>query len=196
MTVHSEFTDVTVRLWRLARQTGGQLRNCMDELLRKYNITTERYEVLVSIKYLGEYVNITDVASWLRRSTNSVSMIIDRMVKAGLVRRVRNKRDRRLVRLIITEKGENIIQRASPACWEIINEILSPLSYEDRQTFVNLFEIVDYKVLECLNPGKDIEEMVRKTTEKRAKFMKQVPPYARISIPEVKRQNGKKRKTM
>ena len=195
MTANFESTNVTVRLWLLARQTGDVFRTCMDQLFRKYNISTEQYEVLVSIKYLSDRVNITDIASWLRRSTNSVSMIVDRMVKAGLVRRIRDKSDRRVVYVVITSKGENILELASPACWETIKEILSPLSYEDRRTFVSLFEMVNYKALEYLNPGEDIEEMVRNRAERHAKLMERLPPYARITTPEAKRQGGKKGKT-
>ena len=38
---------------------------------------------------------------------------------------------------------------------------MSPLSYEDKRTFVSLHEVVKYKALECLNPEADMEEMVR-----------------------------------
>jgi len=195
MTVNFDPTDVTVKLWLLAFQTSDMLRACTEKLFSKYNITTEQYDVLVSAKYLGDRVNITDIASWLIRSTNSVSMIVDRMVKAGLVRRKRDKSDRRVVYVTITSKGENILELANPACWETILEILSPLSDEDRRTFVSLFEMVNYKALEYLNPGEDIEEMVRNRAERHAKLMERVPPYARSTIPEAKRQGGEKRKT-
>ena len=196
MTVNFNPTNVTVKSWLLARQTGDVLRTCMDKLFTKYNITTERYEVLVSIKYLGNRVNISDIANWLRRSTNSVSMIVDRMVKAGLVKRLRDKKDRRVVYIVITSKGENILEAASPACWETIKELLSPLSYEDRRTFVSLLEMVNYKALEYLNPGEDIEEMVRNRAERHARVMERMPEYAWIAVPEAKRQGGKKAKTI
>ena len=189
-------TNVTVKSWLLARQTGDVLRTCMDKLFTKYNITTERYEVLVSIKYLGDRVNISDIANWLKRSTNSVSMIVDRMVKAGLVKRVRDKKDRRVVYTVITSKGENIVEAASPACWETIKELLSPLSDEDKRAFVSLLEMVNYKALEYLNPGKDLEEMFRNRAERHARLMERVPEYTWTAVPEHKRQSGKKGKTI
>ena len=149
-------TDVTVKLWLLAFKTSDMLRACMEQLFSKYHITTEQYAVLVSTKYLGDSVNITDIASFLIRSTNSISMIIDRMVKAGLVRRKRDRSDRRVVYVTITSKAENILELANPVCWETIKELLSPLSYEDRCTFISLFEMVNYKALQYLNPGEDI----------------------------------------
>jgi len=167
----------------------------MDQLFRKYDITTEQYEVLVSVKYLGDRVNITDIAKWLRRSTNSVSMIVDRMVKVGLVTRKRDRSDRRVVYVAITSKGENILELASPACWETIKELLSPLSHEDKRTFVSLLDMINYKALEYLNPGEDIREMVRNRDERHARLMERVPEYAWTDISEAKRRGGKKRKT-
>jgi DNA-binding MarR family transcriptional regulator len=195
MTTKFEATSMAVRSWLLARQTGDVLRTCMDQLFRRYNITTEQYEVLVSVKYLGARVNITDIASWLRRSTNSVSMIVDRMVKAGLVRRVRDKKDRRVVYVVTTTKAENILEASSPACWETIQDLLSPLSHEDRRTLVNLLEMVDYKALEYLNPGEDIGEIIRNRAQRHARLMERVPEYTWISVPEPKGQGGKKGKS-
>ena len=40
-------------------------------------------------------------------------MIVDRMVKAGLVRRARDKGDRRAVHVAITSKGENALKPAN-----------------------------------------------------------------------------------
>jgi len=196
MTVNFDLTDVTVRLWLFAFQTGDVLRTCTEQLFSEYHITTEQYDVLVSVKYLGDRVNITDIATWLKRSTNSISMLVDRMVKAGLVRRVRDRVDRRVVYVVITSKAENILELASPRCWEVIKEILSPLSYEDRRTFVSLFEVINRKALECLNPGKDIEKIMAENRARHAELMKRLPPYAWMTTPQAKRQGGKKGKTV
>jgi DNA-binding MarR family transcriptional regulator len=195
MTVNFDLTDVTVRLWLLAFQTGDVLKMCTEQLFSEYKITTEQYDVLASVKYLGDRVNITDIATFLKRSTNSISMLVDRMVKAGLVRRVRDRVDRRVVYVVITSKSENILELASPGCWELIKEILSPLSYEDRRTFVSLFDVINRKALECLNPRKDIEKIMAENRERHAELMKRLPSYARITTPQAKRQGGKKGKT-
>jgi len=196
MTVNFESTNVTVRLWLLARQTGDVFRTCMDQLFRKYNISTEQYEVLVSIKYLSDRVNITDIASWLRRSTNSVSMIVDRMVKAGLLKRVRDKSDRRVVHVVMTEKAENALKPATLAGLDFIQEILTPLAYEDRHTLVSLLEMIKYNALKRLSPGVSIEEMRKSDITNRPDLMKRLTQYISTSTPEAKCQRGEKGKTV
>jgi DNA-binding MarR family transcriptional regulator len=137
--VNRDFTEVTLKLWVSAFQTSSVLMACTDQLLMEYGITTEQYDVLAGAKYLSDRVKISDLATWLRRSPNSVSMLVDRMVKAGLVRRLRDRGDRRLVYVILTSKGQNIVEQSSPGMWEFIKDMLSPLSYEDRRTFLSLF---------------------------------------------------------
>jgi DNA-binding MarR family transcriptional regulator len=93
MTVKFESENLTLRLWLLMHRAYVSLKNCEDQIFGEKGLTTEQYAVLVTIKYLGNPVNITDVAQWIGRRTNSVSMQVDRMVKSGLLRRVRDRVD-------------------------------------------------------------------------------------------------------
>jgi len=195
MTTNLGPAGLTVKLWLFLFQTSDVLRTCTDDLLKKYKITSEQYDVLATVKYLGDRVNMTDMANFLRRSPNSVSMLADRMVKAGLVRRIRDKRDRRVVYVTATSKGEDILKLASPPTWEFIQEILSPLSPEDRGTFLNLFKIIERKALEYLNPGKSIDEIIKDRDKRHAGLMKRVPPYAGVVSPRARHQGRKKGKT-
>ena len=81
--------------WILLQQVCNQISRCEDRVLSKFGLTTEQYTVLLAIERLDEPVRVTDIAQGLIRSTNSVSMIIDRMVKAGLASRMRDLPDRR-----------------------------------------------------------------------------------------------------
>lgn len=188
-----DYTNATVRLWLLAFQTGDLLKMCTERLLSEYGISTETYDVLVTVKYLGDRVNMVEIAGWLRRSPNSISMIVDRMVKAGLVRRARDRSDRRLVYVSISSKGEHILELANPGCWEVIKAILSPLSYEERRTFLSLFDVINRQALQYLNPGEDIRGMMKRREDLHAELMKRLPPYAWMTVSEPKRQGGKKK---
>ena len=89
--VNSEAENLSVTLWRMVYQTYTRFKNCFDQILKEQGLSMEQYLVLVTIKYHDPPTRITDVAHWVERSTNSVSMIVDRMVKAGLLRRVRDR---------------------------------------------------------------------------------------------------------
>jgi DNA-binding MarR family transcriptional regulator len=196
MAIKFESENLVLRLWRQVYQTYTLLKKCEDQIFEEYGLTTEQYGILVSIGYLGEPARITDIARWLERSTNSISMIVDRMVKAGLVRRVRDKSDRREVHVFITSKGGNALKPATVASLETIRKILSPISREDRSTLLSLLGTLKYRILEYLNPGMDLEEMKRNEFEQAANVKKWLSEYALPSTPEAKRQGGKKGKTI
>jgi len=187
-----EPTHLTLRMWLHARQIGDMLKMCLELVFMRYHITTEQYDVLATIKFSSGRVCMTDIAGWLRRSPNSVSMLVDRMVKAHLVNRTRDKVDRRVVYVSLTSKGENILELTNPVCWQTVMEISSPLSYEDRLTLLGLLETLDRKASEYLNPGQDLEALSKKRDKAYARLMKVVPAYVRGSDSKIKRQGGKK----
>jgi DNA-binding MarR family transcriptional regulator len=176
-----ELRNVALRTWVLEQRTRDLLRKCEDKVLGEYNITTEQYLTLIAIEYLDDPVRPTDVARWLLRKGNSASMIIDRMVKAGLVRRVRDRHDRRVVRVVITSKGRETFEQVTPVYWGLVEQILSSLSYEDKHTLISLLERLRDTAFEYLNPERDIREISRYEIEDMDRFMKRMTRYISIS---------------
>jgi DNA-binding MarR family transcriptional regulator len=184
MTSNVKADNLVLKLWFITHRTRDVLRNCEDKVFGKYGLTAEQYGVLAVMKVLGGSVRVTDLARGLGRSANSVSMIVDRMVKAGLVRRGRDRGDRRTVRVSVTDKGEVAFRPATVAGLELIREITSPLSYEDKRTFVSLHEVVKHKALQCVNPEADIEEMERSDITNQPDLMKRLRRYLSTSTGE------------
>jgi DNA-binding MarR family transcriptional regulator len=151
----------------------------------------EQYLVLVTIKYHDAPIRITDIARWLERSTNSITMIVDRMVKAGLLRRVRDRSDRRTVNVFLTSKAENALEPANPAAWEFMQQGMSPLSDTDKRTFASLFEMINYKLLEYLNPGADVEGILKSDSKQQEYLMKQWHKQPWLATPGAKRSSRK-----
>jgi DNA-binding MarR family transcriptional regulator len=174
MVVNSKHRSIDLILARLLYLTYARFKNCLDEILRGQELTTEQFTVLVTVKYHEAPVRITDIAHWTERSTNSVTMLVDRMVKAGLLRRVRDRTDRRQVNVFTTSKGEDALKPAGTVALELYRQIMSPLSNEDAHTFVGLFTMINRKMLELLNPGADIEGMLKNDSERSAYLYKQL----------------------
>jgi DNA-binding MarR family transcriptional regulator len=196
MPVKFKFEDPYKEAWVLLRQTYNLILKCEDKVFSEYGLTTEQHAVLMVIKHISGPVRITDIARWLDRSVNSVSMIIDRMVKAGLVRRVRDRKDRRTVFVSMTSKVQKDFVRASVAGWELVQEILSPLSDEDRLTLIRLLETLRDKAYDYLGSGEVVEEVRRDKAWNLAEFMKQAAEYKSPSGLETKREGGKRRKAI
>lgn len=138
MTVNSE------NLVFVIHRTHDMLKSCEDKVFGEYGLTTEQYAVLTTIKFLDGPVRITDLARRLTRSPNSISMRVDRMVKAGLLIRERDGDDRREVHLAITSMAESLLKPATLAGQEFIQKTLSQVS--DEQALIRLLETVQREV--------------------------------------------------
>ena len=160
MAVNSKSENTVLRLWLLLRRVGDVLMLCQDSVFSEYNLTTEQWGVLTSLKSRGP-LRPSDLSLILERTPNSMSMLIDRMVKAGLVKRTRDRKDRRVVTVSFTGKGEEAVQPAVIAGWEFINEVLSPLSHDDQHTLASLLETVKCELDSSLHPEIGKAEIIR-----------------------------------
>ena len=194
MPIKFRFKNVDKGAWVLLRQVPNLVSRCEDLVFSKHGLTTERHAVLMAIRHIDGPVRPTDVARWLDLSVNSVSMIIDRMVKAGLVKRVRDRKDRRTVFLSITSKAERSYVLASVAGWELIQEILAPLSDKDKRVLIKLLETLRDKTYDYLGSGEVAEEVKRSEMENMAQLAKQAAKYESLSAPEAKRQVAKRKR--
>jgi MarR family 2-MHQ and catechol resistance regulon transcriptional repressor len=173
MAVNSEQENTVLRLWLLLRRVGDALSLCQDSVYSKYGLTTEQFGVLASIKSRGP-LTPSRLALILERGPNSMSMLVDRMVKAGLVRRTRDRKDRRIVNVSMTSKGEKAVEPAIPAGWEFIHEILSPLSEDDRRVLASTLETVKCQLVGYLNPEIDKIEIIKNSLTNRPDLYKRM----------------------
>ncbi len=177
MTTDYKPYNTVLRLWFMIHRTHDMLKMCEDQVFGEYKLTREQYILLLAIMYLGEPARPTDIARWVGRSTNSVSMLVDRMVKAGLLKRVRDRSDRRVVNVFITSKGNTAIEPATRAGWEYVWKIISPLPDEDKHTLIRLLEQVQYEASSYLNQGADIEGIMRNEAKSCDNLMQRLIAY-------------------
>jgi len=173
MAVNSEPENTVLRLWLLLRRVGDSLALCQDLVFSKYGLSTEQFGVLTSIKSRGP-LRPSDLSNILERTPNSISMLIDRMVKAGLVRRTRDRKDRRTVTVSLTSKGEAAVEPAIPAGWDFVHQILSSLSLNDQRSLADMLEVVKCELAFYLNPDIDKAEIVKSSFTNRPDLYKRM----------------------
>ena len=160
MAVNAEQENTVLRLWLLLPRVGDALALCQDLVFSKYGITTEQWRVLMCIQSRGP-LRPVDLAAMLERTPNTISMLVDRMVKAGLVRRTRDRKDRRTVFVSMTNKGKEAAEPAAPAGWEFIHKLLSPLSYDDQRALASMLEAIKCDLVGYLNPDMDRADIIK-----------------------------------
>jgi DNA-binding MarR family transcriptional regulator len=183
MTLDPELESLDLRVVRIVYQTYTRFQNRLDEILAPQGLTTERYFVLLAIKNHEGTARVTDIAHWAERRINSVSTIVDRMVRDGLLRRVRDRRDRRAVNVSMTAKADTLLTSANIASVEFIGKVMSPLSRDDAHTLISLFVRINYKLLESLNPEADIEGILKDDSDLHDRLVKKMAEQRALTTP-------------
>lgn len=83
-------------------------------LVKQVGVTGPQLIFLKAVAKYGEAISVGEVAKGISLSQATVTGILDRMVKRGLVSRQRSERDKRRVMIRITPAGEAILAQAPP----------------------------------------------------------------------------------
>ncbi|MFC1951425.1 MarR family winged helix-turn-helix transcriptional regulator [Chloroflexota bacterium] len=124
--------DQVYILWVLLAQTRHAIAKARKKALRKYNMSTTQAGTLFVIHAIGDKATPAKISRWLFREPHSVSELLGRMEKKGLVKKVKDLDKKNQVRIMLTEKGRETYhhQSINP---EPLNRIMSSLSDEERR---------------------------------------------------------------
>lgn len=96
------------------------------------DVTTNDMHVIEAIG-LGSPKNMTTVAKSLAVTTGTLTISMNSLVKKSFVDRVRSEEDRRVVLVSLTEKGKLAFEHHKNFHEEMISEIVSQLSEEEKK---------------------------------------------------------------
>jgi len=99
--------------------------------LSRLNISLIQAMVLYALKLSPEPLTPSKLARMLCREQHSMSALIDRMEKQGLIEKRHDLSPKNLVRVVVTAEGEEAFQRQRSA--NAVSSITSSLTREERE---------------------------------------------------------------
>jgi len=109
--------------------------------LRKLDLTAEQSKILRVLMVENGISTINGIKDTTLKRHNTISLIVKRMEKAGLVRREKTLSSNQY-RIVITEKGTRAFETMP---LNSIDMIFSTLSPEEKEFFVSILEKLDNK---------------------------------------------------
>ncbi|MFI7704968.1 MarR family winged helix-turn-helix transcriptional regulator [Nonomuraea sp. NPDC049480] len=117
------FSEALVRLAHLVQQV-------FVEVGREHDLTPQQAQLLCLL--IGGPVGMTELSRTLHLEKSSLTGLVDRAEKRGLVARVRDTRDRRTCRIALTPDGERIGVLAHDGTTERLEALAAELPREHR----------------------------------------------------------------
>ncbi len=138
MAQNEEIIDA-YNLWVLLSRTRNVMWKARQFELGKHDLSVIQAAALMAIHALAGKATPSDIARWLFQEPHSISELISRMEKLGLVKKVRDPIEKRRVRISLTDKGREIYLSKSSRSG-MMYKILACLSNEDRKQLHSILQ--------------------------------------------------------
>lgn len=121
----------------------GVVRHSSKETQEKLRgLTMQQYaaleKTLLLTKKRPEGVNLKEIAALIQSSPSSSSVMMESLVKRGLIERAQNPGDRRTVLIRLTEKGQKTINEAQSLMTKSLTEMVSKLTPEEAEQLISI----------------------------------------------------------
>lgn len=131
------FTRYTTSLWIRFLRFNLLSHKRLEDDLERLDLTPPQFYVLATIGYAGG-LPFSDIGEKLMVTVSNLTGIVDRLEEKGLVVRERDVRDRRVVRVRLTEKGAKLHHSTIPFFEKSIAEFFAPLTKTQQKELASL----------------------------------------------------------
>ncbi|WP_286256581.1 MarR family winged helix-turn-helix transcriptional regulator [Streptomyces graminofaciens] len=132
--------EVFGRVYRLSRVLGDR----MEKEYARFGISRGEFDVLATLRRSGEPYTLSprQLSATLMLTTGGMTGRLDKLERAGLLRRSPDPHDRRALQVTLTEQGLSMIDDAVEAGLAVQTEALTHLGEEQAGQLVELLRML------------------------------------------------------
>jgi len=136
-----KFRDEDWRLWISLRNVAHKTARIRNDELRKYGISFIQAAIIYIIKNADVPVTPSEISRRMDRERQTITEILNRMQKNGLINRVKDLSQKNQVRIELTDKGREAYRNSSSLT--SIHRLLSCLSIEEKHNLKDYLKKID-----------------------------------------------------
>jgi MarR family transcriptional regulator, 2-MHQ and catechol-resistance regulon repressor len=120
--------------------TMGWMRDKTREIFEHEDVTPQQFNILRILRgSFPQPLSTLQIRERMLEKMSDTSRIVDRLLAKGLVKKIVCKKDRRLVDVLITDKGRKLLERLD-ARQDEIDAVLGNLSEKDASLLSDLLD--------------------------------------------------------
>jgi DNA-binding MarR family transcriptional regulator len=136
----SKITEKEYDLWILLSRVYHLIAMLRKLELSKYQILPVQSYILFIIKALGNETTPSKISEYVYQQRSSISDILNRMVKQGLIKKTHRVKGNKRVIVSLTSEGENTLKLAQNR--KYLHKLMSALTIEEKQQLESAMEIL------------------------------------------------------
>lgn len=127
------------KAWLIVQNAARIVVKASERTFAKTGISLGEFHVLRTLTASGP-CPMVDLAKEQFISPPALTSIVDSLEKQGLVERVRSKKDRRIINIKITSKGEKLFTQAQPLYKQFFEKVMSALTKQEISILLTAFD--------------------------------------------------------
>ena len=136
---YGEHTELNLKVLITLSRSTQAVRKKEIRTIKEGGLTVAQFAVLEALYHKGD-MRICEIIEKVLSTGGNMTVVIENLLKDGLVSKCPDENDRRVSLIHLTEKGNALIEKIFPKHLENINEIFDVLTTEDKINLINLFK--------------------------------------------------------
>lgn len=132
-------SQLDLRLFRVWGKASAALSKNIQEDIEGYNLNLEYFMILELLYSKGPHP-VQKISETLSIPSGSITYVVNKLEKLGLVERRSNPNDGRAFNVVLTEKGEALFNEIFPKHVATISRNLSFISNEEKEQLIELLK--------------------------------------------------------
>lgn len=136
----------------LIKRCGGLMSQLAERRFMAEDVSFTQWMVLANLARF-EHLTATALSAETCYDMGALTRIVDDLEEAGLVRRERSERDRRVVEIALTPDGRRQLQAGKRQVVELLNSLVAPFSRQDVEILIGLLQRMLTRLQEAEGAG-------------------------------------------
>jgi DNA-binding MarR family transcriptional regulator len=132
-----------VEIEDLLRNVSTMLKKRGRDIISRFEITPPQLDALLVLREYGD-LTMGELCQKMFLACSTATDLIDRMERNGLIERVRDTADRRVIRLKVLLKGTKVIDDVLDARRNYLATILTEIDVADKDRLILALEQLNY----------------------------------------------------
>lgn len=114
--------------------------------------------------YRFKTANMTQISKYINAPLNTTTGVVNRLEKKKIIERIRSKEDRRIVEIVLTQKGSEFINEEKKNILSIVKAIYEKLTDDEKSAAINIFRKVTEVLMQDMasNDAKSSTKKIKK----------------------------------
>ena len=136
---YGELSDLNLKTLIVLLRTAQSVHKRESKTIKDGGLTVSQFAVLEILYHKGT-LRVCEIIEKALSTGGNMTVVIDNLIKDGLVFRTIDPNDRRVNLINITEKGREIVNDIFPNHLDNVNEVFSVLTVEEKKDLINLLK--------------------------------------------------------